>query len=233
MFTKKNNPTVLSLGGSIIIPKTGFDIPFLKAFRAMVLSHVSAGNELILVVGGGATCRVYQNAARQVVPLSDDDLDWIGIHTTVYNAQFVRMLLKDIACEQIVTDPRKKYRMKKPVLIAAGWKPGCSTDNDAVLLAKTYEAKQVINLSNIEYAFDKDPNVYADAKPLNRISWAAFRHGVVGDSWSPGNSAPFDPIASKTAEVLGLTVRIVLGTDIDRVARALRGEDVPGTTIHP
>ena len=230
---KKNDLTILSLGGSIIIPKTGFSIPFLREFREMVLRHVSGGNRLILVVGGGATCRFYQSAAKQVVDLTNEELDWIGIHTTVYNAQFVRMILKDVACENIVTDPTQKYEMDKPVLIAAGWKPGCSTDNDAVLLAQTYGAKDIINLSNIEFAYDKDPNVFADARPIENISWSDFRSTVVGSEWSPGNSAPFDPIASKTAEELGITVRIVLGTDVSRVEKALGGENVPCTLIHP
>ena len=32
--------------------------------------------------------------------------------------------------------------------MAAGWKPGCSTDYDAVLLAKAYGAKKLVNLTN-------------------------------------------------------------------------------------
>jgi uridylate kinase len=84
---------ILSVGGSIIIPKTGFDIPFLKKFRAMILDRIKKGDRFILVIGGGATCRQYQDAAKQVVKMSDEELDWLGIHTTIYNAIFVRFLL--------------------------------------------------------------------------------------------------------------------------------------------
>ena len=51
---------ILSVGGSIIIPKTGFDIDFLKKFRRMILNRVKKGEKFILVIGGGATCRVFK-----------------------------------------------------------------------------------------------------------------------------------------------------------------------------
>ncbi len=71
---------IISVGGSIIIPKTGFDIPFLKKFRQLILRQIKKGERFILVIGGGAICRKYQDAAKQIVSLSDTDLDWIGIH---------------------------------------------------------------------------------------------------------------------------------------------------------
>ncbi len=224
---------IISVGGSIVIPKSGFDIDFLKKFRLLILGEVKKGSRFILVVGGGATCRVYQDAARQVVPLAEKDLDWIGIHSTVFNAQFVKFLFKGYAHDAVVTDPTKKVKTKKPILIAAGWKPGCSTDKDAVLLAKTYHAREVINLSNIEYVYDKDPNKFPDAAKIESITWHDFRRHIVGNRWEAGKSAPFDPIASQEAERFRLTIRIVKGTDLTRVKEALRGTLFTGTTIHP
>ena len=42
----------------------------------------------------------------------------------------------------------KKVKTNRPIIVAAGYKPGCSTDYDAVLLAKTYSAKELFNFSN-------------------------------------------------------------------------------------
>ncbi|PIT86234.1 MAG: UMP kinase [Candidatus Magasanikbacteria bacterium CG10_big_fil_rev_8_21_14_0_10_43_6] len=228
-----NTHKILSVGGSIIIPKTGFDIFFLKKFRSLILERVKKGDKFILVVGGGATCRVYQDAARKVTSMGKDDLDWIGIHSTVFNAQFVRMLFKDYAHHEVIQDPRKKITTKKPIIIAAGWKPGCSTDNDAVLLAKTFGVKELLNLSNIEYVYDKDPNIYKNAKPIAEIDWKTLRKQIVGNTWDPGKSAPFDPIASKTAQKLGLHVSILKGTDLKELKKALEGKDFIGTKIRP
>lgn len=226
----KSNWKVLSVGGSIIIPKTEFNIPFLKKFKKMITKRIEQGERFIMVIGGGATCRTYQQAAKSVTELSDEDLDWIGIHTTIYNAQFVRFLFKDIAYEKVVTNPTKKVLTDKPLIIAAGWKPGCSTDKDAVLLAKTYKAKEVYNLSNIDYVFDKDPNKFDDAKKIKNITWPKFQE-IVGTTWDPGLSAPFDPIASLLADKLQLKVSILKGTDLPTVSKALSGENFTGTVI--
>lgn len=222
---------ILSVGGSIIIPKTGFDTAFLKQFRSMILAEVKKGKRFILVIGGGATCRQYQEAAKAVVPFSNLELDWLGIHTTIFNANFVRMLFGEYAHKEVVTDPTKKVPTSKKIIVAAGWKPGCSTDFDAVLLAKTYGAKELINLSNIEYAYDKDPNAYPDARKIEHITWKDFRKTVVGNTWKPGMSAPFDPIASKKAEQLKLKVTIMKGTDLKQVKQAIAGKNVRGTVI--
>lgn len=222
---------ILSVGGSIIIPKTGFDIPFLKKFRAMILERVKKGDRFVLVIGGGATCRQYQDAAKQVVKMSDEELDWLGIHTTIFNANFVRFLFKDIAYETVITDPHKKVSTRRPVILAAGHKPGASTDIDAVFMAKTYGATELLNLSNIEYVYTKDPNKFKDAEKIERIDWARFRKEVVGNKWTPGFNAPFDPIASKQAQKLGLKVSILQGTNLAEVKKALTGKKFKGTTI--
>ncbi len=222
---------ILSVGGSIIIPKTGFDIQFLRRFRRMILNRVKKGEQFILVIGGGATCRVYQDAAKKVRKLSNEDLDWIGIHTTIYNAQFVRYMFKDIAYEGIVTNPKKKVKTNKPVIIGAGYEPGHSTDMDAVLLAKTYGADEILNLSNIEYVFDKDPNKYKSAKRIEEIDWESLRRDVVGYKWTPGFNAPFDPIASELAQKMNLTVKILQGTNLKEVGKALDGKKFKGTLV--
>lgn len=225
---------ILSVGGSIIIPKSGFDIPFLKEFRKTILKEIKKGKQFIIVVGGGGTCRQYQAAAKDVVPsLTPIDLDMIGIHTTYYNAQFVSYLFKDIAHSEIMVNPTKKINTKKPLIIGCGWKPGCSTDKDAVLAAKTYGVKEVINLSNIDYVFDKDPNEHKDAKVIRAMTWKTFRDDIVGHDWKPGMSAPFDPIASKQAEALKLSVSILRGTNLKEVVKAINKKKFEGTIIHP
>ena len=221
---------ILSVGGSIIIPKTGFDISFLKKFRELILKQVGEGEKFILVIGGGATARSYQAAGREFGGLSDTELDEIGIQTTVLNAHFVRHLFGDLAYGEVVVNPTKKVKTNKSVILAAGWKPGCSTDFDSVLLAKTYGAKELINLSNIDYVYDSDPKENPRAQKIEKIGWKGFRK-IVGDKWAPGANVPFDPIAAKEAEKLGLTVKFVRGTDLGEVGEILNGKPHQGTVI--
>lgn len=221
---------IISVGGSIVIPKTGFDTSFLKKFRQLILHEVKRGSRFLLVVGGGGTARQYQQAASDIIHMSNEELDWMGIYTTILNAQFVRLLFKEFAYKDVITNPTKKIRTQKPIIVAAGWKPGCSTDKDAVLLAKTYGVKEMMNLSNISYVYDKDPNRYKDAKKIEHIDWKTFRK-LVGSRWDPGLSAPFDPIAAKEAEKLKLSVSILDGTNLREVGKAVRGRKFQGTVI--
>ena len=100
----------------------------------------------------------------------------------------------------------------------------------AVLLAKNYGANTIINLSNINYAYDKDPKKYHDAKIIKEIKWSDFRH-VVGYKWKPGLSAPFDPIASALAEKLKLKVIIANGANLKNFENFINKGKIKGTVV--
>lgn len=95
--------TVISIGGSILVPASGFDPAFLKKFFALIRNAAKQGQRFVLIIGGGATARVYQQAARATTILTPQDSDWIGIHSTILNAQWVRIKLKDIAYQELIT----------------------------------------------------------------------------------------------------------------------------------
>ncbi|PIR94948.1 UMP kinase [Candidatus Falkowbacteria bacterium CG10_big_fil_rev_8_21_14_0_10_37_6] len=221
---------IISLGGSLIVPNENIDWQYLKKFRRLILAQVKQGHKFFIITGGGWTCRHYQNAAGKVIKITDEDLDWLGVHSTRLNAHLLRTIFFDIAHPEIITNPTKKITAEEPVVIAAGWKPGWSTDYDAVLLAKNYGANTIINLSNINYAYDKDPKKYHDAKIIKEIKWSDFRH-VVGYKWKPGLSAPFDPIASALAEKLKLKVIIANGANLKNFENFINKGKIKGTVV--
>ena len=220
---------VLSLGGSLIVPDK-IDYEFLKNFRDSILKFVKKGWHFIVVAGGGKTTRVYQQAARKIGPISNEDVDWIGIHSTHLNAHLLRTIFRDIAHPFIIKHYDIIRKVTEPVVVAAGWKPGWSTDYDAVLLCEDYGVKTVINLTNVDQIYDKDPKKFSDAKPIDHISWKEFTK-IVGDEWIPGMNSPFDPIAAKKATELGIKVVILNGNSFENLERYFRGEDYLGTTI--
>ncbi len=224
---------VLSVGGSIVVPNEP-DTEFLGAFSKMVKEWLAedASRKLILVVGGGAPARIYQNAFRTVTPDAADSAaaDWIGIMATRLNAQLLKSIFGDLCTQDVVIDPTVVSDFTGRILVAAGWKPGFSTDNDAVLLAERFGAKTVVNLSNIEKVYTDDPRKNPDAKPLDTISWPDFRK-MVGDEWVPGKNCPFDPIASKGAEKNGISVICAGGKNIANIRNILDDKDFIGTRI--
>lgn len=224
---------IISVGGSIIIPKTGFNVDFLKKFRALILKEVKKGEKFVIVIGGGATCRTYQDTAKQFGKVTKDDLDWIGIKTTLLNAELVRVLFDGYSHKTVIINNKEKVKTKMPIIIAGGEKPGHSTDMDAILFAQTYGATEALNLSNIDFVYTKDPNKFKDAVKIEDIDWKSFRKNVVGYTWDPGKNAPFDPIASGLAEKKKMTVSILNGTNLVEVAKALQGKKFVGTKVHP
>ena len=231
--------TVLSLGGSIVAPDSP-DTIFLPAFEAMVRDWLAQDKEhkLILVIGGGGPARVYQNAYKAVLAARKDggavadnnQADWIGITATRLNAQLVKAIFSDLCPNDVVYDPTADFQFQGQILVAAGWKPGFSTDNDAVVLAQRFGAKTVVNLSNIEKVYTDDPKTNPAAKPLDTISWEDFRK-MVGDEWTPGKNTPFDPIASKGAQQDGISVICAGGRDIENTRAILDGKPFKGTRI--
>jgi len=221
---------IISVGGSIVIPKTGFDIAFLKKFREMILRRVEAGDKFVLVVGGGATCRTYQGAAREVVAPTGLELDWLGINATKFNAEFVKLLFRGVAHDKVLVNASRKIKTNASVIIASGWKPGCSTDTDTVILAHTYGAKEIINASNIDYVYTADPKKDANAKPFKQMTWAELR-AIVGNKWVAGTNTPFDPTAAKKAQKLGLKAYFVKGTDLVEFEKILSGQIHRGTVV--
>ena len=160
----------------------------------------------------------------------NNERDWIGIHVSRLNAEVVRQLFAGYSYSEIITDPNKKVKTNKDVVVGAGWKPGWSTDYDSVLIAKNHDVKTIINLTNIDYVYDKNPNEMPDAKPLKEIDWKSFER-IVGDKWIPGLSMPFDPRASKLAAKLKLKVIIINGKKLDRLEDFLNNKPFIGTTI--
>lgn len=224
--------TVISLGGSIVAPD-GVDSEFIAAFIDLLKTELAADEKrrFILVVGGGGPARRYQQAYRAIVGQgSDEQADWIGIMATRLNAQLLKGVLGDLCTQEVVTDPSQVGPFVGRVLVAAGWKPGFSTDFDAVLLAERFQADKVINLSNIAKVYTDDPRNNPDAKPIDAISWADFR-AIVGDDWVPGKNVPFDPVASKHAAKIGLKVICAAGKDLENLKKILSGQDFVGTTI--
>lgn len=220
---------ILSVGGSLIVPEN-IDTNFLKSFKELIIEHINLGFRFVIICGGGRTARTYQGAAREITELTREDLDWIGIHTTRLNAHLIRTIFHKEAHPRIIKNPHEDIQWSEKVLVAAGWRPGCSTDYDAVLLARNLEATKLINLSNIDYVYDKDPRTNVDAQKIESISWPSFR-ALIPSEWDPGLNAPFDPIAAKEAEKIGLEVVVMNGKKLDNLRSYLAQEKFAGTVI--
>lgn len=224
---------VLSLGGSLVVPGD-IDISFLKDLNSFIRKSIQENPDLqfFIVVGGGTAAREYRDAGREVLghELSPDDLDWLGIHATRLNAQLIRTIFRDIAHPYVLKHYEIIRKVEEPVVVGSGWKPGWSTDFCATLVCEDYNINKIINMSNIDAAYDKDPREFADAEMIKKCTWTEFRK-IVGNEWTPGMNAPFDPVAARHAQELGLTTVILNGKNLDNLKNYLDGKDFVGTVI--
>lgn len=230
-FTEK---IVISVGGSLIYPNGGIDTKFLSNLNKFIREQLAANNnrQFFLITGGGTIARHYRDAGEEVIgrKITRDDRDWLGIHATKMNAHLVRTIFRDIAHPFVLKHYEIIRKVEEPIVVASGWKPGWSTDYCAVMICEDYGIKEMINLSNIDQVYDKDPKQFPDAKPLDKISWEDFRK-MVGDEWIPGMNAPFDPVASKKAHELGIKIVVMNGDNFENLEKYFKGEPFVGTVI--
>ncbi len=224
---------VMSVGGSLIVPDS-IDTTFLTTLKDLITAETTGtGRRFIIIAGGGKTARRYQDAAGAVTTLTRDDLDWLGIHATHLNGHLLRTIFRDIAYHIMIKNPDDVIDVPAnyQVIIAGGYRPGCSTDLRAIQIAEKLGATKVINLSNTDYVYTDNPHTNPDATKIEDITWSDFRK-LIPDEWEPGLSAPFDPVAAKVAERDNIEVAQINGLKLDHLRDYLAGRPFVVTRIH-
>lgn len=229
-FSSKNkNWVIFSLGGSLVFPTEKINTAFLKKFKAFILNWQKRGKKFAIFVGGGKLARKFQKAANKLGIKDQNSLDWLGIYATHLNAFLVKSIFGDLATEDII-NPNYKIKTNKKIIIGAGWKPGSSTDYDAVVFAEANGLKEIINLTDVDYVYDKDPDKFKNAKAFSVISFSEFSK-LGKRKWKAGLNFPFDPKATKLAKKEKIKVVIIEGKDFRNIGNLLKGEKFCGTTI--
>jgi uridylate kinase len=226
---KKQNWEILSLGGSLVCPEK-IDVSFLRKFRGFILKWLKRDKRFVIFVGGGKLARNFQQLAKGLGIKDQKSLDWLGIYATYLNALLVKSLFGKLAFKEIIKNPTQKIKTKKRIIIGAGWKPGRSTDYDAVLFAKNLRAERVINLTDIDYVYDKDPDKFKTAKPILKISFSEFLK-LGKQKWTAGLHFPFDPKATKLAKREKIKIIIVNGRKLRNLDNIFKNGKFKGTLV--
>ena len=230
MRHKFSKTIVIALGGSIMYPEE-IDISFLKKFKKFILNRLRDGSRFIIVVGGGRIARIYQDAAHKVYKISDEDKDWLGIHSTRANAHLLRTIFKDVAAPVIIDSRAKMKSLEYPVTIASGWRPGWSTDYISIAIAEHFKVKEVIIAGKPAHVYDRDPHKYAGAKELHELTWKEYRK-LIPSKWKPGLHSPVDPVGARLAEKKGIKAFIINGKDLKNFEKMLSGKEFKGSIIN-
>jgi len=235
---------IIALGGSIVFPNQ-IDWDFLRRFRLFVNREIKKGRKLVIVSGGGRLSRIYQEAAGKVVKVTNEDKDWLGIHATRSNAHLLRTIFRDDADPVVIDERYRVQKLKYPITIASGWRPGWSTDFIAVALAQDFGVPEAIIAGKPSHVYPiKNGNTLRaltvsngagdeelDMKrPFSELSWGKYRK-LIPAKWVPGAHAPVDPVAARLAEEAGITAIVVNGKDLKNFGNLLNGRNFEGTVV--
>lgn len=220
---------VIAMGGSLLVPEQ-IDIGFIKSLKEMVQHFTNDGYQIALVVGGGKTARIYQQGLKDLGVNESLSLDWVGIKSIHLNCELLFRAFSDLDIhKEVILRPQDLDRVKESLVIIGAWEPGCSSDTDAVEMAEVSGAKRIINFSNTSHVYSSDPRTNPDAEKFEKLSWSEYRN-LIPTEWTPGMSAPFDPVASRKAQAHGITVAI-LGASVENLENYLAGREFEGTII--
>jgi len=221
---------ILSLGGSLINTERGIDEKFLNEIKGIVnKSSFSFG----IVTGGGKAARAYANAVREKGG-SEFDADEAAIRATKENARALIKALGDLCYGKVCDgfDEAKKQASKFKVVVMGGTIPGITTDTDSALLAEAIGAKRLINISNVEAIYEKDPRKNPEAKRFSELDYAALvRLACEFDSRKAGENFVFDILACKLISRSKIETHFVSGKNLNDVKAAIDGKKHSGTVV--
>lgn len=222
---------IIDLGGSAVCPNGGIDVEFLKEFYNFIKKKIGQGYKFVIVIGGGQVARDYQKAAGEMIHITDEDKDWIGIHATRLNAHLLRTIFWNEA-NPVVFKERFKIKEfgKYSLIIGAGWHPGWSTDYVSVQIGADLGVKDIIILGKPDYVYTDDFTKNSNAKPIEKISWVDYMK-LIPTAWTPGMSAPVDPVAARLAEKEHIKVIVANAKNLENVENILEGKKFKGTIL--
>lgn len=222
---------VLSLGGSLINTEKGVDKEYLERIKRIV---EKSKHKFGIVSGGGYKAREYIKEVRSAEG-TEFEADMRAIEATRENAkELINILGKKIACPKVPKEfeEAKKALEKYKVVVMGGTIPGITTDSDAVLLAECLEAERVINVSNVDGVYNKDPNKNTDAKKFHYLTHEELiKLSSENDKRIAGTNFVFDILACKLALRSKIELHFISGKNLGDLERAIEGEDHSGTII--
>jgi len=214
---------VFSVGGSII-NQNKINLEFLREFKDFCFDIINNKEKIAIITGGGSVAREYQKAAREFNIDNNNILDKLGIKATKINAELLLSILGDLAYNTVLETPNDDIDENKQILIFSGWKPGWSTDYVSVCVSERFNAKRIFNLTNISKVYNKEK------QNVDKLTWDEYLE-IIENDWKPGMNTPFDPVASKKARDLGISVFVLKGTDLYNLKQAIKGQKFNGTII--
>ena len=117
-------------------------------------------------------------------------------------------------------------------MILGGTEPGHTTDGVAALIAARLRAARLVNATDVDGLYDRDPRTHSDARRIGKVGWSEFRRSVLkATSGTAGQNFLFDRLGADTLARAGIPLSIVHGRDLKNLAAAIRGRPFDGSRV--
>lgn len=222
---------VLSVGGSLLNPGQP-DFAFIREL-ASLLKKLTARYQLAVVCGGGTPARE-QAAHIRKLGGSEFLADEAAILSTRINALLLLSALGEDAHQTIAESFKEAISAvdSGKIVLMGGTIPGITTDTDAALLAEGIGAKRIVNLSNVDGIYTRDPKKDKDARKLKRMSFGQLiQLASQYDERKAGTRFIFDVIACKLIARSRIETHFIYGKSIAEVQSAVEGKRHSGTIV--
>ncbi|MBN2229696.1 MAG: UMP kinase [Candidatus Thorarchaeota archaeon] len=222
---------VVKIGGSLLYDAEGkVIVSRVRDYASVIESLVKSGHSLVVVVGGGRPARTFIAAAREL-GASEAQCDWLGIKLARNNAELLCAALGAIAYPKIVDnlDELEVAVNLGKVILMGGLIPGQSTNAVAAIAAELIQAEILLNATNIDGVYDRDPKEKGAVK-LDTVTIEQLRQILKSGGTRAGEYELFDPVAIRIVERSKIPTTILDGSKPENLARAIRGEKI-GTQI--
>lgn len=223
---------VIKFGGSVLYKDNmDLNIDRIQEIVDAISQLNDEGYKIAVVVGGGKLARVIIQASG-VLGHTATFKDILAVESTRIHALLVIGSLKNKAyllVPRTFEDVGKALSSGK-IVVTGGLQPGQSTSAVAALIAEYWGADLLINLTNVDKVYDKDPEKYSDAKPLDKITPEVFLDIISKQEEEPGKYALFDKVGCEIIKRSRLKVVFANGQDPSNIFKAVKGESI-GTLV--
>ncbi len=223
---------VLKIGGSLLFDENqNFDIPRFKAFAQVVRQIKHLKHELIIVVGGGVLAKLFVEKGKEL-EADHDALDQLGIAATWVCAQLLIASLYDISYFKPIMneDELLSLQTENRLLIFGGLRPGQSTNAVAARVAELTKSPILVNVTDVDGVYDKDPKRIPGAKLLPKITINQLRELVASLAGEPGTYPLFDKRALEIIERAHIEVWFINGSEPENILKAIENGKI-GTRV--
>lgn len=226
---------VISLGGSVLTKNNYANVYKITE----ILENISENYAVLVVTGGGELARDLMSVIEknrefiESLPHTPKDIvnrmkDEIGIEVSRLHAKLLASL-RGYSGYIVPTKVRDAIGalVHYKVVFMGGTFRGQSTDAVAASAAARFKAKMLINVSDVDGVYTKDPKIHKDAEKIKEMTYDEFWDIIKDYKQEPGHYELFDHKAFKIIKDHKIPLKFVSLDDLER----FDDPDV-GTLVH-